>query len=120
MTGADDPLTTTAEFPGDDAGYAWWRHTHPDGYVLAVRARHAPVLHRAGCAAVDRDRHPGRLRAAGSRQICAATKPALRGWLASERAAAPVPAGGDGPGAAAADGGTAAAALLARCPTCGP
>ena len=47
----DDPLTATAEYAGDDAGYAWWRHTHPSGYVLAVRARHEPVLHRAACAA---------------------------------------------------------------------
>jgi hypothetical protein len=106
--GGDDPLTATAEYPGDDAGYAWWRNTHPAGYVLALRARQAPVLHRATCGAVDRDRHPGRLRAAGSRQICAATKPALRAWLARE-----LPGGA--PGAPAGGG-----ALLARCPTCGP
>jgi hypothetical protein len=109
MPAADDAWTSTAEYAGDDAGYAWWRNTHPGGYVLAVRARHAPVLHRAGCGAVDRDRHPGRLRAAGARQICADSKPALRAWLARERAAAP-PA----PDAAAPD------AVLARCPTCGP
>jgi hypothetical protein len=101
---ADDPWTATAEYAGDDPGYAWWRHAHPGGYVLAVRARHAPVLHRATCGAVDRDRHPGRLRAKGSRQICAESKPALRAWLARE-----VPAAPDAP-----------AALLARCPTCGP
>jgi hypothetical protein len=110
VTGSDDPLTATAEFAGDDAGYTWWRHAHPDGFVLAVRARQAPVLHRARCGAVDRDRHPGRLRAAGSRQICAATKPALRAWLARQRVA-------DGPEAAPPG---PPAALLARCPTCGP
>jgi hypothetical protein len=110
-----DPLFATAEFPGDDAGYGWWRHSHPDGYVLAVRARHAPVLHRAGCGAVDRDRHPGRLRAAGSRQICAATKPALRAWLARERVDAGPEAGAEPGGAPAGSG-----AMLARCPTCGP
>ena len=108
----DDPLTATAEYAGDDAGYAWWRHGHPGGYVLAVRAREAPLLHRAGCAAVDRARHPGRLRAKGSRQICADTKPALRAWLARERAADP---GAGDPGAA-----HASAGLLARCPRCGP
>jgi hypothetical protein len=103
MPDTDDPLTATAEYP-DDAGYAWWRHAHPAGYVLAVRRRSAPVLHRSACGAVDRDRHPGRLRAAGSRQICATTKPALRAWLARELPAdAAAPAG-----------------LLARCPTCGP
>jgi hypothetical protein len=110
----DDPLTATAEYAGDDAGYAWWRHTHPSGYVLAVRARHEPVLHRAACAAVDRDRHPGRLRAAGSRQVCAATKPALRAWLAAERASAAPAAGAPAPGA------PTAGALVARCPRCAP
>lgn len=104
MSPADDPWTATAEYAGDDAGYAWWRHTHPAGYVLAVRARHAPVLHRATCAAVDRDRHPGRLGAAGSRQICAESTPALRAWLARE----------------AVPGAPTSGALLARCPTCGP
>lgn len=105
MSPADDPLTATAEYAGDDAGYAWWCHTHPAGYVLAVRARAEPLLHRANCTAVDRDRHPGRLKAAGSRQLCADTKPALRAWLARERAG---------------HGTEASAAMLARCPTCAP
>ena len=95
-----DLHTTTAEFAGDDAGYEWWRNSHPGGYVLAVRARHEPMLHRVSCSEVDRDRHPGRLRAAGARQICADAKPALRAWLAREM-----------PGATG---------LLARCPKCGP
>ena len=97
---ADRPLSDVAEFAGDDAGYAWWRTTHPYGYVLAVRARRAPLLHRAACDKVDRDRHPGALGAAGSRQLCAETKEALRGWLARE---APEAAG-----------------PVERCPKCGP
>lgn len=96
---SDDLFTTTAE-PADDAAYAWWRHAHPGGYVLAVRARHAPLLHRATCSEVDRDRHPGRLRAKGSRQICAEAKPALRAWVARE-----LPELGG---------------MLARCPKCAP
>lgn len=100
MTGAADPREATAEFAGDDAGYGWWRNSHPQGYVLTVRAKQGPLLHRVGCAEVDRDRHPGRLRAAGSRQICAETTAALRGWLARE-----LPAAG---------------AVLARCPRCSP
>lgn len=96
----DRPLTDVAEFAGDDAGYAWWRTTHPHGYVLAVRARKAPLLHRAACDKVDRDRHPGALGAAGSRQLCAETKVALRGWLERET--------------------PATTALLERCPKCGP
>ena len=103
----DDLWTATAEYAGDDAGYAWWRHAHPAGFVLAVRARHGPVLHRAGCGAIDRDRHPGRLRAKGSRQICAESKPALRAWLAQTAPPAPEPV-------------PAAGGLLARCPLCGP
>jgi hypothetical protein len=88
------------EFEGSDAGYAWWRNTHPDGYVIALRARHPPLLHRARCSEIDRDRHPGRLGARGSRQLCATSKSALRAWLKQEL---PDMTG-----------------MLARCPTCGP
>lgn len=93
------PPGDVEEFP-DDAAYAWWRDSHPDGYVLAVRARHPPLLHRAPCSDVDRDRHPGRLKAKGSRQLCSDAKSSLRAWLSHE-------ATGDGP-------------LLARCPKCAP
>ena len=89
----------TAEFP-DDAEYGWWRDTHPDGFILAVRTRSKPLLHKAGCPEVDRDVHPGRLRAKGARQICSDTKSALRAWVASE-----LPADGK---------------LVDRCPKCGP
>lgn len=94
-----DPLSDVAEMD-DDASYAWWRDTHPDGFVLAVRARHPPLLHRARCRDVDRDRRPGRLKAKGSRQLCADTKVALRAWLQREMPEHD--------------------ALLARCPKCGP
>lgn len=89
----------TEEFE-DAAAYAWWCNTHPDGFVLAVRARAAPMLHRAGCAEIDRDVHPGRLGARGARQVCADAKSALRAWAAREL--------------------PAQTALLARCPKCGP
>jgi hypothetical protein len=78
--GADDVV----EFDSSDAGYAWWLNTHTDGYVLALRARRAPLLHRARCSEIDRDRHPGRLGARGSRQLCATSKSALRAWLKQE------------------------------------
>ena len=100
MPEPSDALADTAEFD-DDASYAWWRDTHPDGFVLAVRARHPPLLHRARCPEVDRDRHPGRLKAKGSRQICADLASALRAWLKRE-----LPTDG--------------ALLVARCPKCGP
>ena len=79
-----DLLTDTHEFPDDPAGYGWWRNAHPSAYVLAVRARKPPMLHRAVCKEVDHDLHPGRLGATGSRQICAESKPALRAWLQRE------------------------------------
>ncbi|HYR12232.1 MAG TPA: hypothetical protein VEQ60_30880 [Longimicrobium sp.] len=91
--------SATEEFP-DDAEYGWWRDTHPDGFILAVRTRSAPLLHKAGCPEVDRDVHPGRLRAKGARQICSDTKSALRAWVARE-----LPADGK---------------LVDRCPKCGP
>lgn len=83
----------------DDAEYAWWLNTHPSGYVLALRSRSAPLLHRADCGDVDRDRRPGRLKAKGSRQICADGKAALRAWLAQES-----------PGSG----------MIERCPKCAP
>jgi hypothetical protein len=98
MTDPVDLHTETAEFP-DDASYAWWLNSNPGGFVLAVRARHAPILHRARCPEVDRDRHGGRLHATGSRQICALTAGALRGWAKRELPEAP--------------------SVLARCPKCG-
>ena len=99
MSESPDLRSATWEHP-DDAEYGWWRNTHPAGYVLAVRARREPMLHRAACADVDRDRHPGALKARGSRQICAETTSALRGWLAAQ----------DPPHTAP----------VARCPKCSP
>jgi hypothetical protein len=98
VTLSDDPFSATAEFD-DDAAYDWWREAHPDGFVLAVRARRAPLLHRAGCAEVDRRVHPGRLKAKGSRQICAEMKSALRAWAGRE---------------------LQTQGLIERCPKCGP
>ena len=100
MSDPRDLREATDEYTGDDAGYGWWLNTHPNGLVLAVRARTPPMLHRASCREVDRDRHPGRLKAAGSRQICAQTTAALRAWLARE---APEES-----------------AVLIRCPKCSP
>lgn len=99
MTDSADAVPETEELP-DDAEYAWWLNTHPDGFVLAVRARSAPLLHRATCPEIDRDVHPGRLHAKGARQICSETKSALRAWAAREL--------------------PAESGLLARCPKCGP
>ena len=98
MSGSGDPFTDTAEFE-DDAGYGWWRDSHPDGFILTVRARHPPLLHHATCKDVDRDQRRG-LKAKGSRQICSDTKSALRAWVSREM-----------PGEAM---------LVARCPKCGP
>jgi hypothetical protein len=99
MADSEDPFTDVAELD-DDAEYAWWLNTNPDGFVLAVRARRAPILHRAKCPEVDRDRHPGRLKAKGARQLCATMKSALRAWAARE----------------APDDGK----LIERCPKCAP
>ena len=98
MSAPPDPAAAQ-EFP-DGAAYAWWRNTHPRGFVLSVRARRRAVLHRASCRDVDRDRKPGALTAAGARQICADDPGALRAWVAvHEPASGPV---------------------LERCPKCAP
>ena len=99
MADQEDPFTDVAEFD-DDASYGWWRDSHPDGFVLAVRARRPPLLHHASCRDVDRDLRAGRLRAKGSRQLCADTKSALRAWVSRE-----LPDEGK---------------LVARCPKCAP
>jgi hypothetical protein len=95
---SEDPFSDVAEFD-DDAAYDWWRDAHPDGFVLAVRARKPPMLHRAGCREIDRGEHPGRLKAKGSRQVCAEMKSALRAWAARE---------------------LQTQGLIERCPKCGP
>jgi hypothetical protein len=99
MDESGDPFTDIAEFD-DDASYGWWRDSHPDGFVLTVRAKRPPLLHHATCADVDRDRRGGRLKGKGSRQLCADTKSALRAWVKRE-----MPEQG---------------ALVARCPKCEP
>lgn len=98
--GSDDPTGDVVEFASDDAGYSWWRNTHPHGYVLAVRRRREPLLHRARCDDIDPDRHPGRMNAAGSRQLCSSSKASLRAWL---KVHLPEVTG-----------------MLERCPKCGP
>lgn len=99
MAEPENPFTDVAEFE-DDAGYSWWRDSHPDGFILAVRTRKPPLLHRAACRDVDRDLHPGRLKAKGARQLCADMKSALRAWVKRE-----MPDEG---------------LLVARCPKCEP
>ena len=100
MSAGGDLRVATHEFTGDDAGYLWWRNTHPRGFVLAVSPRKPPLLHVASCDKVDRDRHPGALHARGARQLGAEAKVALRAWLAHET--------------------PEATAMIERCPKCGP
>jgi len=99
MNDSVDSFTDAAEF-GDVASYAWWRDSHPDGFVLALRARHPPLLHRSACRDVDPDRHPGRFTAKGRRHLCSERKSVLREWLIRE-----LPDENS---------------LLARCPKCEP
>jgi hypothetical protein len=94
------PPGDVVEFTADQAGYSWWRNTHNDGYVLIMRRRHAPLLHRARCTDIDPDRHPGRMSAGGVRILCAPSKAALRVWLKVEL--------------------PEMTSMLERCPKCGP
>lgn len=100
MAESTDPFTDVQEFEEDDAGYSWWRDANPGGFILALRPRKPPLLHRADCGDVDRDLHARRLKARGSRQLCATMKAALRAWVKRE-----MPDQG---------------LLLARCPRCEP
>lgn len=64
----------------DDPGYFGWLAAHPAGYVLSVRRRGEPLLHRATCTHVDRHNHPGALTGRGTRKLCADSKDDLRAW----------------------------------------
>lgn len=80
MSEANDQVS---EF-SDDSGYFGWLADHPYGYVLSVRGRTQPLLHRATCTHIDRHNNPGALTVRGSRKLCSETKDALREWVLSE------------------------------------
>lgn len=70
----------THEF-ADDRGYFGWVQSHPNGYVLSVRNRKPPLLHRAACTHIDRHNNAGALTERGTRKICAEAKQPLRDWV---------------------------------------
>ena len=89
----------TVEFE-DDATYFGWLNMHPMGYVLSVRPKGGPLLHRATCLHIDRHNNPGALTERGTRKICAEDKPSLRTWVR--------------------DNGLGSGTVLDKCPTCSP
>lgn len=89
----------TQEF-SDDRGYFGWVHSHPNGFVLSVRSRKGPLLHRATCAHIARHNNAGALTERGTRKICAEAKQSLRDWVK--------------------ENGLGSGAALEKCPTCGP
>ena len=95
MPEADEPL----EFH-DDASYFSWLASHPMGYVLSVRPKRGPLLHRADCLHIDRHNNPGALTERGTRKICANDKASLRVWVRAN--------------------GLGSGTVLDKCPTCSP
>lgn len=84
----------------DDATYFAWLAAHPTGYLLSVRGRSEPLVHRTDCSHIDRHNNAGALTERGSRKLCATNKDDLRAWVRQE---------GLGPGN-----------VLKKCPTCSP
>lgn len=84
----------------NDGEYFDWIHRHPDGFILSLRPRKGPLLHRSTCLHIDRHNNPGALTERGTRKICAETKEQIRAWLRSELPDVGI--------------------VLPKCPTCSP
>jgi hypothetical protein len=71
------------EFDNDREYFAWLT-LHPQGYVLSVRQREGPLLHRANCTHIDRHNNPGALTERGTRKLCSTSRQELRAFARSQ------------------------------------
>jgi hypothetical protein len=63
-----------------DREYFGWLTANPGGYVLSVRTREGPLLHRANCTHIDRHNNPGALTERGTRKLCSTSRQELRSF----------------------------------------
>ena len=66
--------------PTSDGEFYGWLDLHPAGFVLNVKGKKKPVLHRAECGNIRTHNNPGAMTTRESRKICGETKDALRAW----------------------------------------
>ena len=63
--------------PDNDRDYYAWLNSHPSGYVLSLKGKKEPVLHRAECTHIDRNNNT----ITKARKICSEDKWALGAWV---------------------------------------
>jgi hypothetical protein len=95
MSDNDGPVELT-----NDADYFAWLAAHPLGYVLSLRPKKGPLLHRTSCLHIDRHNNREALTQRGTRKICAQEKSSLRTWVR--------------------ENGVGSGVALDKCPTCSP
>ena len=63
--------------PIDDRNYYAWLNSHPLGYVLSLKSKKEPILHRADCTHIDRNNNS----ITRARKICSDDRKALGVWV---------------------------------------
>lgn len=67
--------------PRIDEDYYRWLHGNRGGYVLNIRGRQQPMLHKSTCLNVKSHSVPGAMTERASRKICSASRAMLIDWL---------------------------------------
>ena len=63
--------------PTNDQDYYAWLNSHPTGYVLSLKGKQEPVLHRTECNHIDRNNNT----ITKARKICSEDRRALGDWV---------------------------------------
>jgi hypothetical protein len=63
--------------PMDDRDYYGWLSSHPAGYVLSLKGKREPMLHRSDCSHIDRNNNT----ITKARKICSEDRRALGDWV---------------------------------------
>jgi hypothetical protein len=90
------PDPHVARFEHDDDGYLRWLSANPLGYVLNTHLRPTPdylILHRAGCASINRPLAGGQRWTTAYGKTCAIDTAALSAWARTSVGAEPTPCG---------------------------
>lgn len=63
--------------PDNDRDYYSWVNSHPAGYVLSLKGRKEPMLHRANCNHIDRNNNA----ITAAKKVCSEDRKALSDWV---------------------------------------
>jgi hypothetical protein len=83
---------SVTEYVDDDAGYEYWTHTHPRGFVLNTNRKPSAsylMLHRADCSTMTGAPTRGSHWTADYRKVCAESVAELERWAREVAGAAP-------------------------------